>query len=175
MLCASFSVLPSSSFCLFLALQTLFFHNRFCCNLSNFLLSLGPYVFVLVRYHFESHLSLFVLHLMLSISTNLLYFFFFWSLTDSMLALVHHPSPHLPFIFSCSQRHTLTQTHTHPPLSLGAACTCVPCFGLDMARVSAVESWKCSSCLIRRYNGRQHEDGQEKTYTNEAHTAFRRP
>lgn len=125
MLCASFSVLPSSSFCLFLALQTLFFHNRFCCNLSNFLLSLGPYVFVLVRYHFESHHSLFVLHLIVSISTNLVYLFFGLSWTQcSHLAAIPHPaSPS----YSHVRRSIHSHRHTHTlPCLLGLAAPVCP-------------------------------------------------
>lgn len=103
---------------------------------------------------------------------------------DSALTLVCHPSPRLPFIFSCSHRHKFARARAHTlPCLHPAGCTCVPGFGPDTARVAAVESWKCSSCLIRRYNGRQHEDGREKRQnthtcmklTERAHTASRMP
>lgn len=82
------------------------------CSLSSFLLSLCPYVFVLMLYHFESHLSLSLSRLILSI---LVFSLFPFSLTDS--ALVCTPSPPPPLhILMFAQTYTLA--HTLPPLSL---------------------------------------------------------
>lgn len=117
-----------------------------CCNLSNFLLSLCPYVFVLMLYHFESHLSLFVSRLILSLSASLFFLGIFLSRTRrSHLSALPHP------VFpSYSHVRADIHSHTHPPLSPPVGCTCVPGFGPDTARVAAVESGKCSSCPIRR-------------------------
>lgn len=133
-------------------------------------------MFVLVLYHFESHLSL-LSRASFSPAWHR-YFRIFFSLMDSNLSAIPHPtSPSYSHVHIDIHLHA----HTHPLHPTG--CTCVPGFGPDTARVAAVESWKCSSCLIRRYNGRQHEDGQEKRQnthtcmklTEKAHTASRMP
>lgn len=54
-----------------------------------------------------------------------------------------HPRPASP---SYSHVHIDTRACLRP-----AGCTCAPSFGLAAAQVAAVESWKCSSCLIQRW------------------------
>lgn len=152
-----------------------------CRNLSNFLLSLCPYVFVLMHHRFESHLSLLSLT-SFSPSQYLLFFGFFLSRTQHshLSALLH------PVFPSYSHVRTDVHSHTHPPLSPPDGCTCVPGFGPDTARVAAVESGKCSSCPICRPKQVQLQTTcrwtRAKTATHtrmklveKAHTASRMP
>lgn len=114
------------------------------------LLSLCPYVFTLMLYHLESHLSLLSLALFFSVffPASILIFF------PSRGLGAHTPMPfqHPPNLTSRSIFLKFTQTYIsnmpHPLSSPSSDCTCVPGFGLDTAQVASVESGKCSSCPI---------------------------
>lgn len=80
------------------------------------------------------------------------------SQSAQLVVLFIFVSPPSPTLW-CSRRHTLSPTHGTPCLH-PAGCTCAPGVEPHEARVAAVESWKSWSCLIRRYNGGQHEDGR---------------
>lgn len=138
-----------------------------------FSLSLCVQVLFFLLCHFKSHLSLSLLsRTSFSPSQHRCTHLCFFSLPlpkrtlRSQLSSI--PPPALPS--SYSRVHIGIRLHAHTlPCLRPTVCTCVPGFGPHTARVAAVESWKCWSCLIRRYNGGQHEDGQAGRQTRFKH------
>lgn len=156
----SFCVLPSLPLSFFSCTGFFIFPPLCSSNLSNVLLPLCPYVFVLILYHFDSHLP-FVSLTSFSPSEHLSSCIF---LSRTLLPSLTPPP---------SYSHVRSDIHLHTcmpssllPLTPASGCTCVPGFGPDMARVAAEESGKCWSPLIRRYYGRHHPDGQDKRNTH---------
>lgn len=80
------------------------------------------------------------------------------------LSLCHGLSAHTLSAMPHPASPPYSHVHIDPlpcPPAPPAAPAC-PALAPDAARVATVESWKCSSCLIRRYNGGRREDGREK-------------